>query len=148
MSFEVECVHLGIADLLSDRVVAGLEDGVHRQATRRRGATDEGQQRVPGAERHAGPVATDLAEKSMLDRVPLRAARWIVAHGHRQAEAIADLDLQPFLPGTDLTAVAATCVGQQQQVVGRRDRRLALRFATTAEMVSTANAGVSPEVPR
>jgi hypothetical protein len=32
VSFEVECIHLGIGDLLTDRVVAELEDGVHCQA--------------------------------------------------------------------------------------------------------------------
>src|SRR4029077_1994112 len=62
VSFEVECVHLGIGDLLSDRVIAELEDGVHCQAARSRGTTDEGEQRIPGSQRHPGPVATDLAE--------------------------------------------------------------------------------------
>jgi hypothetical protein len=35
-----------------------------------------------------------------------------MADGHRQAQAIADFDLQPLFPGSNLTAVAATGVGQ------------------------------------
>ncbi len=42
---------------------------------------------------YAGPVATDLTEQPMLDRVPLRTPGRIVAYGHRQPEAIANSDL-------------------------------------------------------
>ena len=67
---DVESLHLGVADLHSDGVVAGLELGVHHQTGGRGSATDESQKRVPGAQGNTRPVATDLAEESMLDRVP------------------------------------------------------------------------------
>ncbi len=67
---DVECLHVGVADLHSGGVVAGLELGVHHQTGGRNSATDEGQERVPRAQWHTCPVATDLAEESMLDRVP------------------------------------------------------------------------------
>src|SRR5215207_2747199 len=124
MSFEIERVHCGIADLLAERVVAWLEHSLHGQAAGGRRATDEREQRVPCAERHPGPVAADLTEQAMLDRVPLRTPRRVVADGHRQAEAIADADLQALLPGAGLIAVAAASVGQQQQVPSGRKRSL------------------------
>ena len=107
MSFEMECAHLGCDDFLSVWVVAGLEDGVHCQAAQRRGAANEGEQRVLRSQRYAGPVAADLTEEPVFDGVPLRATSGIVAHGHRQPETIADLHLQPFIPGADLKPIAA-----------------------------------------
>src|SRR5712691_7449386 len=61
----------------------------------------------------------------MLDRVPFRAARRIMTHGHGQAGAIADLNLESFLPGSNSTAIAAASVGQQQQVIGSWEAHLA-----------------------
>src|SRR6266852_1310974 len=112
MVFDVEGAHLKIADLHSDWVLARLEHGLHHQSARSRCATDERYDGVPGAQRHAGPVAADLAEQAMLNRVPLATAGGIVAHSHGQSETIADLDLQALLPGSDLTPVAATGIGQ------------------------------------
>ena len=51
MWLEVECVHRGVGDFQSDRVVAGLEDGVHSQAARGCGSAYEGKQRVPASQR-------------------------------------------------------------------------------------------------
>ena len=117
MAFDVERVHLGIANLHTSRVLAWLEHRTDRKSTEGGRAADERQDRVPRTKRHAGPVATDLTEEAVLDRVPFAAAGWIVAHGHPQAELIAELDLQAFLPGSRLAAIAAASVGQQQKVV-------------------------------
>src|SRR3979409_1963312 len=61
----------------------------------------------------------------MLDRVPLRATRWVMAHRHRQSEPIANSDLQSLFPGADLTTVAAASVTQQQEVVNSGEAHLA-----------------------
>src|SRR5215471_17325867 len=53
----------------------------------------------------------------MLNRIPLRASCRVMTHGHGQGEAIADLDLQSLLPGSSLTTIAATRVGQQQKMI-------------------------------
>ena len=45
--------------------------------------------------------------------------------GHGQAEAIADLNLESFLPGSSLIAIAAASVGQQQKVIGSWEAHLA-----------------------
>jgi hypothetical protein len=59
---DAKSVHLSIGDFLADGVIPIVKDGLHRQAWGGRCATDKGQQRGPGAQRHAGPVATYLAE--------------------------------------------------------------------------------------
>jgi hypothetical protein len=93
MVFDVECRHLGIRNLLPCWIVAGVEDRLHDQTSRSLGASNESEHRVPGPQRYAGPVAADLAEQPMLNRVPLRATRRVMTHGHGQPEAIAELDL-------------------------------------------------------
>jgi len=47
--FDPQCGHLSIGDFLADGVIAFMEDGVHLEARSGRGATDECQQRFPGA---------------------------------------------------------------------------------------------------
>ena len=123
MVLDVECGHFGVGYLLASRIIARIEDRVHGQASRGLRASNESQHGVPGSQRHAGPVAADLAEQAMLDRVPFRASRWVMAHGHCQPKAIAELDLQAFLPGSSLAAIAAASVGQQQKVVRSREPR-------------------------
>jgi hypothetical protein len=110
MVLDIECCHIGIGNRLASRIIARIEDRLHDQASRGLRAANESQHGVPGSQRHAGPVAANLAEEAMLDRVPLRESRWVMAHGDGQAEAIAELDLQSFLPGSSLAAIAAASV--------------------------------------
>ena len=51
--------------------------------------------------------------------VGFAAAGRVVAYGHGESEPIAELYLQAFLPCPRTTAVAATCIGQHQEVVAR-----------------------------
>src|SRR5450759_4916081 len=53
-------------------------------------------------------------------------ARREVTHGDLESQPIAEYGLQALLPQACPTAVAATCVGQDQQLLGRRKGCLAL----------------------
>src|SRR4029453_16276474 len=108
MVLNMERGHLSVRNLLAGRIVARIEDRLHDQASGGLRATNECDHCVPSPQRHAGPIAADLAEQPMLDGVPLRATRRVVTHGHGQTEAIADLDLQSLLPRSGLAAIAAT----------------------------------------
>src|SRR5713226_7441729 len=97
MAFEVEGGHLSVGDSFAGWVGARLEGRLDGQAGLGRGAPQVAEQRVPGGQGLAGPVRADRAEQAMLDRVPLRAARRIVADGHRQSVPVAELVLElPF----------------------------------------------------
>ena len=129
MWLDIQGVHVSVADFLPFRILARLKAGLDYQSPRSRGAPNEGQHRLPGSEWHAGPVAADLAKKAMLDRIPLRASRGIVAYRHSYAETIADLYLQAFFPGADATPIAATRVSQHQEMIGaEREARSAFRL--------------------
>src|SRR5260370_6250285 len=107
--------------------------GAYSQPRARRGAANETQDPLPRAQRLAGPVGRDRPEQPMLDRVPLRAAGRIMAHGHGQPEPVAQLLLQLLLPPPGLPAVAAAAVGQDQQLVSARIHSLPLLSPPTAD---------------
>src|SRR5450756_2068121 len=66
----------------------------------------------------ACPVPADLGEEAVLDRVPLRGGGWIVADGEREAEGIRQFALERVSPSVVGGAVAATVVGQDEQLGG------------------------------
>src|SRR3990172_9818253 len=71
-----------------------------------------------GVEGTPRPVLADLAEEAMLDGVPLGGARRVGGDGHAEAVVVAQLGLQPVLPGAAVGAVAATAVGQDREFAG------------------------------
>ena len=46
------------------------------------------EQAVKGYQRLASPIAADLTEQTMLNRIPLGGSRWIVTHRNHQAISI------------------------------------------------------------
>ena len=85
-------------------------------------AADQPQHSIPGSQGLSSPMDTDLAKQAMLDGIPLRAARRIMAHRDAQTQGIAQVALHLCLPQVWTTAIAATCIGQDQQA-----RRLWIR---------------------
>ena len=67
---DVERGHLRGGDLLTGWILARLKNCAHCEATTGRGAANEAQNGVPGAEGDARPVTADLAEETALDGVP------------------------------------------------------------------------------
>ena len=93
MRLDIQGVHVSVADFLPFRIVSRLKDSLDSQSSRGRCAPNEGQQRVPGSEGYAGPVAADLAKQSVLYGIPLGASSRIMTHRHGQPEPIADAHL-------------------------------------------------------
>jgi hypothetical protein len=71
--------------------------------------------------RGAGPVHPDGAEQSVLDGIPLRAARRIVAHRDGEPAGIPQLFLELGFPHAGPAAVRATRIGQNEQTLGPRE---------------------------
>src|SRR5208282_1534363 len=61
------------------------------------------------------PVLADLAEESVLNRIPLGGSVGVVAHGHRQLKAVGQFFLESAFPQPTPGAVAAAAIGQDQQ---------------------------------
>lgn len=67
---DVERSHLLVADLDAGGIFVDVEPGGHHQAGTGGGGGDVVEDQIEGLERAAGPIAADLAEEAMLDRVP------------------------------------------------------------------------------
>ena len=68
---DIQVVHFGVADFLPFRIISRLKDSPDYQSSRGGRAPNESQQRVPGSQGYASPVAADLAKQSVLDGIPL-----------------------------------------------------------------------------
>ena len=69
--FDIQGVHVSVADFLPFRIISRLKGSPDYQSSRGGCAPNESQQRLPGSQGHASPVATDLAKQSVLDGIPL-----------------------------------------------------------------------------
>ena len=92
----------------------------HFQAGSGRGGADKLQGFLVTVQRLGCPVPADLAEQAMLDRVPFGGAGRIVRDGDAESQAIAQLALDLLLPGAALRPIAATRIGQDEDVAGMR----------------------------
>ena len=80
------------------------------------GRADELYDRFITDQRLSCPVASDTAEQTMLNPIPLRSARWIVCHRDGQVEFIGELLQAPFPQPTPI-AIGTTAIGLNQQLV-------------------------------
>ena len=90
--FRMECValdieghHLRVADLDALRIVACIKLASHRQASPGRGGRDQFDHCFPAGQGFSPPGLGDVAKQPMLDFVPLRGPRRIMADLKRQA---------------------------------------------------------------
>ena len=67
---DVECFHLLVADLDAGGVFVPVEPGGHHQASAGGSGSDVVEDQIEGLQRAARPIAADLAEEAMFDRVP------------------------------------------------------------------------------
>lgn len=117
---QVDRRHLTVVDRDSGLIVSTDQRCFDTEASRRSRRADVPEGDVISLEGTGCPVLADLAEQSMLDRVPLRGPGRIVTDGHGAAEPIAELRLQGMLPRPDPGAVASAVVGQDEQFVRPR----------------------------
>src|SRR5262249_44697029 len=116
MAFEVQLLHFISADLLPLSICVLIEVSGHRQSGGRGRPADIPEHNPQCPERLPLPVPADLAEEAMLNRIPLRAPRWVVTDGYGQLEAVAEMLLQIDLPGSGSAPVAAAPIRQDQEV--------------------------------
>ena len=89
MGFEVERPHEGVGDRHTGLILVGMQHRFYGEARPGGGAANGRQEQLPGAQRCTGAIATDEAEQTMLDRVPLAGARREVTQGDLESQPIA-----------------------------------------------------------
>ena len=102
--FDVELLHLRIGHLLSFLKGSIQPSSPNRQPGLGGGAAYIVEHDVQVAQRLARPIQADLAKEPMLDGIPFRTPRGIMAHGHAESIAIAELLLQVELKAARPTA--------------------------------------------
>jgi hypothetical protein len=75
---------------------------------------------IKGAQRYASPLATDGSKKPMLYRIPLRGPRWVVTKCNRKVMSIGEFDLEFSLKKTRPAIIAASRIGQDQELISQR----------------------------
>src|ERR1043166_1926962 len=80
------------------------------------GVADEVEDLGVTVERLGGPVFGDFGEQAVLDGIPLGSAGGVMSNGYGEPEAVAELGLKFGLPGASTAAVAATGIGQDEQL--------------------------------
>jgi len=120
MGFDVEGIHFLVRHLNTYLVRLGYEMSLHGQAGLGRGIPDVVKHTVIRAQGTTRPRLADLTEQTVLDRVPLRSARWVMADGHGQTEGIRHLDLQVSFPHAGTVAIAPATIRFDHQLGGLR----------------------------
>jgi len=103
-------LELGLAHAHPRRVVLLEMNGSHFQTRGGRRAANESQEHAQRGQNIAGPGCGDLTEEPMLDGIPFRGARWIVADGDLASGLIGEF-LQAFLEHPRPRTVATASIG-------------------------------------
>ena len=117
--------------------------GYGQAGFRRRGA-NEVKNLLIGVERFATPVFRDFGEEAMLDRIPLGSTGGIVSDGDIEVERIGELGLEFGFPCAAPAAVAASSIGQDEQLA----RVSVLKGAFTQPPVSDGVSGECGSIVR
>ena len=139
-------LHHCVGDLLAGLVDPFEQLRGDRQPRRRGGVAQRPQHCLEAAQGLACPVETDLTEPAMLNRLPLRTARWIMTDRHRHPEPVAEVAWPLRLPQPGPTPITAPRIGQDQEVRGLGGGQAPVVLHHRA-MAVTANSGVSAEAP-
>jgi len=112
---DIQGSHHFLGDFDALLIDLGYPMGYHPQTRLGGGLAQILQNGLISTQRTAGPGPADLAEKAMLNGVPLATTRRIMTNRYFQTEAIRDLFLQLLLEEFPARAIAAPTVGVQQQ---------------------------------
>ena len=63
------------------------------------------------------PIICDWAKEAMLDGIPFRSPRWIMAHANANSVLLAELVVKIILPQSHPRTVASSTVTQDQQLL-------------------------------
>ena len=140
---DVDGCHLLVGDLDAGFVFLPVELGGNDQPGAGGCGGDVVEDEFEGLERAAGPVAADFAEQAMFDGIPFRAPCGIVGHGDGEAVEVAEMVLQGVLPGAVAVAVAATAIGEDDELGGVGIARAAFGAPPGSEVVDGEEGGVA-----
>ena len=97
-------------------VVTSIQVSGYGQAGFRGRSTDEVKNLLVAVEGFAAPVFRDFGKEAMLDGIPLGSTGGIVSDGDIEVEGIGELRLEFGFPGAAAAAVAASGIGQDEQL--------------------------------
>jgi hypothetical protein len=97
-------------------VVAATEIGRNSQSSTGCGGTSRVEDFLVRIQGFARPVSRNFREESMLNAIPLGSAGGIVGYGYGQGKGINQLRLKLSFPGVTAATVAATGIGQNEQL--------------------------------
>ena len=100
------------------RIVSTVEVGGHCQTGLGCGGAKEVENLLIAVQRFGGPVLGNFGKQAMFDGIPFGSARRIVSHSHGQSEGVGELRLEFGLPGMASTTIAATGVGENEELAG------------------------------
>src|ERR1039457_2225323 len=131
---QAQLVHLRIGDLNAGGIILGDQTACDAEPCGGRSFTDELGDQWVSLERDASPVFADLAEQAMFDG--------IVTDGDRQLPGVHQLLLQRPLPGPALITIAATAIGENEQMRMRAVEPLSLLTPPVADRLDGKGRGV------
>ena len=97
-------------------IVSAVEVGRHRQTSLGSGGTKEVENFLIAVQWLGGPVLGDFGKQAMFDGIPFGSASWIVGYRHGEIEGVGELRLEFGLPGMAPTTIAATGVGEDEEL--------------------------------
>jgi len=105
-----DLVEQEVWDFLACGVSTFVNEGPDFEAGCGGGALDVFGHQFHGSERMTSPLNTDEAEQPVLDWVPLRGARRVVANSNGEAVATCDFIVQAIFPKAGSIAITAATV--------------------------------------
>src|SRR5258708_30357434 len=91
VALDIEGFHLRVADLDTLRVVPCIKLASHRQTSLGRGGRNQFDHRFTADQGSSSPGLGNVAEQPMLDLVPLRGPRRIMAYPKRQTGFVSEV---------------------------------------------------------
>src|ERR1700688_61125 len=116
VTLDIEGYHLRVSDLDTLRVVACIKLASHRQPSLGRCGRNQLDHRFAADQRSSSPGLGNMAEQPMLDLVPLRGSRWIMAYLKRQAGFVSQV-LQLNLEQAHAGTIRTTAIRRDHQLV-------------------------------
>ena len=101
-------------------IVATVEVSGDCQARFRSGGANEVEDLLVAVEWFAGPVLGDFGKEPVLNGVSFGSASRVVGHGESQTERVCHLRLEFGFPSAATSAIAATGVAQDEELLGAR----------------------------
>ncbi len=123
-------------------IVSAVEVGRHSQTSLGRGGAKEVENLLITVQRLGGPVLGNLGKQAMFDGIPFGSARRIVGYRHGEIEGVGELLLEFGLPDMATTTIAATGVGEDEELASATVTERAFPFPPAGDGMSGEGGGI------